>query len=306
MIEIKEFTAQDIDAVYAVQQAAYKPLFDKYHDSETSPYMESREKVLQKYTRAGTKGYLFLEDGMPVGAVRINSDPESKSARVSALGVLPERQGRGIAQQALLTIEKMYGDIEHWKLDTILQEKGNCHLYEKLGYRKTGKTEEINEMMTLVYYEKDMQPDVVAMLADTKDRNACDRAAVIISESHESCKWYGHFDEFVSLLSHPNSLVRNRALYLLAANARWDREERFDAVLPEYLSHITDEKPITARQCVKALAEVGQAKPRYIPRILTALREADLSKYRDSMRPLIERDLRETEEKLTRFLREGQ
>ena len=306
MIEIKEFTVQDIDAVYAIQQAAYKPLFDKYHDSETSPYMESREKVLQKYTRAGTKGYLFLEDGVPVGAVRINSDPESKSARVSALGVLPERQGRGIAQQALLTIEKMYGDIEHWKLDTILQEKGNCHLYEKLGYRKTGKTEEINEMMTLVYYEKDMQPDVMAMLTDTKDRNACDRAAVIISKSHESCKWYGHFDEFVSLLSHPNSLVRNRALYLLAANARWDREERFDAVLPEYLSHITDEKPITARQCVKALAEVGQAKPRYIPRILTALREADLSKYRDSMRPLIERDLRETEEKLTRFLREGQ
>ena len=64
--------------------------------------------------------------------------------------------------------------------------------------------------------------------------------------------------------------------------------------MPEYLSHITDEKLITARQCVKALAEVGQSKPDLVPRILSALKNADLTKYRDSMRPLIEKDIRET------------
>lgn len=41
------------------------------------------------------------------------------------------------------------------KLDTILQEKGNRYLYEKLGYRQTGKTEQINDKMMIVYYEKD-------------------------------------------------------------------------------------------------------------------------------------------------------
>jgi hypothetical protein len=40
-------------------------------------------------------------------------------------------------------------------LDTILQEAGNCYLYEKLGYKKTGKTEKINDKMDIVYYEKD-------------------------------------------------------------------------------------------------------------------------------------------------------
>lgn len=44
---------------------------------------------------------------------------------------------------------------ENWELDTILQEKGNCHLYEKLGYKKTGIIENINERMDIVYYEKD-------------------------------------------------------------------------------------------------------------------------------------------------------
>ena len=101
------------------------------------------------------------------------------------------------------------------------------------------------------------------------------------------------------MLDHPKSLVRNRALYILAANAQWDEENRFDAIISDFLSHITDEKPITARQCVKALAQVGLAKPQYIPRIVSALRCADLSKYRDSMRPLIEKDIAETERILT-------
>ena len=101
------------------------------------------------------------------------------------------------------------------------------------------------------------------------------------------------------MLDHPKSLVRNRALYILAANAQWDEENRFDAIISDFLSHITDEKPITARQCIKALAQVGMAKPQYIPRILSCLQGADLSKYKDSMRPLIEKDMAETERILT-------
>ncbi|MDO4472358.1 MAG: hypothetical protein Q4C17_04260 [Bacillota bacterium] len=54
-------------------------------------------------------------------------------------------------------------------------------------------------------------------------------------------------------------------------------------------SQETDEKPITERQCIKALAGVGLAKPQYIPKILSCLKHADLSKYKDSMRPLIEK-----------------
>ncbi len=153
-MEIVEFKESDIDTVFEIQQAAYKPLYEKYHDDNSNPYMESKETVLRKYTRAGTKGYLFIRNGVPVGTVRINLYPERKSGRVSALGVLPQYQGQGIAQQALLQIEKMHGDVERWFLDTILQEAGNCQLYEKIGYKRTGKVEEINEKMTLVFYEK--------------------------------------------------------------------------------------------------------------------------------------------------------
>ena len=137
--------------------------------------------------------------------------------------------------------------------------------------------------------------DIIAKLTTKDDKYACAIADKIISESQDTDEWYEYFDAFASLLNHPKSLVRNRVLYILAANAQWDDENRFDAILEDYLAHITDEKPITARQCIKTLVQVGMAKPQYIPRILSCFHDADLSKYKDSMRPLIERDMEETE-----------
>ncbi len=138
-----------------------------------------------------------------------------------------------------------------------------------------------------------MEKHMVARLMAKNDKYACSIADRIIAESGETDAWYAYFDDFVPLLDHPKSLVRNRALHILAANARWDAENRFDAVLPSYLAHVTDEKPITARQCIQALPQIGKAKPQYIPLILRSLKNADLSGYRDSMRPLIQRDIAE-------------
>ena len=140
---------------------------------------------------------------------------------------------------------------------------------------------------------------IIAKLTAKDDKYACAIADKIISESQDTDEWYEYFDAFASLLNHPKSLVRNRVLYILAANAQWDDENRFDAILEDYLAHITDEKPITARQCIKTLVQVGMAKPQYVPRILSCFHDADLSKYKDSMRPLIEKDMEETKRLLT-------
>ena len=140
--------------------------------------------------------------------------------------------------------------------------------------------------------------EIISMLTAKDDKYACAIAEKIISESLDTDEWYEYFNTFASLLNHPKSLVRNRVLHILAANAQWDDENRFDAILDDYLAHVTDEKPITARQCIKALTQVGKAKPQYIPRIIGCFRCADLSKYKDSMRPLIEQDMDETEKSL--------
>ena len=124
---------------------------------------------------------------------------------------------------------------------------------------------------------------------DAKDAYAFTQQ--IVEESRASDTWYPCVDCFAEPLRHKNSLVRNRAIAILAANARWDREGKFDALLDEFLSHVTDVKPITARQCVAALPEVAEAKPELIPRIRAVLEQADLSGYPDSMQPLVLKDI---------------
>lgn len=144
-----------------------------------------------------------------------------------------------------------------------------------------------------------MKENIISKLTVKDDKCACAFADKIISESQETDEWYEYFYDFASLLDHPKSLVRNRVLNILAANAQWDEENRFDSIISDFLKHITDEKPITSRQCIKALAQVGLAKPQYIERILSSFQSVDLSKYKDSMRPLIEKDIAETENILT-------
>ena len=131
---------------------------------------------------------------------------------------------------------------------------------------------------------------------DAKDAYAFTQQ--IVEESRVADAWYSCFDRFAELLRYKNSLVRNRAIAILAANARWDREGKFDVLLGEFLSHVTDAKPITARQCVAALPEVAGAKPELLSRIRAALEQADLSGYPDSMQPLILKDIVEALRKL--------
>lgn len=147
-----------------------------------------------------------------------------------------------------------------------------------------------------------MQQGIISELTSKDDKYAWEFAERIISESQKTDMWYEYFDDFAVLLNHPSSLVRNRELLILAANAKWDIENRFAYILSSFLTHITDEKPITSRQCIKALIQVGKSKPQYIPTILSAFHSADLSKYKESMCSLIKKDIEDAEEALAALM----
>lgn len=85
---------------------------------------------------------------------------------------------------------------------------------------------------------------------------------------------------------------------LIAANAKWDVDNKVDEVIDRYLEHITDVKPITSRQCVKVLPVIAEYKPELREDIAAALKQADLSFYADSMRPLVMKDIEEALEKI--------
>jgi len=138
-----------------MQIKAFTPLFNKYQDHTTSPANESVERIIDRLNESSTDYYIIKDCEVPVGAIRIVRK-ENKAYRVSPVFIVPEHQGKGIAQKVFAIIEDKYKDALIWELDTILQEQGNCYLYEKLGYRKTGQTKQINDKMTIVFYEKRM------------------------------------------------------------------------------------------------------------------------------------------------------
>lgn len=104
---------------------------------------------------------------------------------------------------------------------------------------------------------------------------------------------YAHIDIFIEMMRDSSSYVRTRGLTLIACNAKWDEAGKIDGIIDEYLDHVTDVKPITARQCIKTLPKLAQAKPHLMPRITSSLRHADTSAYADSMRSLVQNDIRE-------------
>ena len=131
---------------------------------------------------------------------------------------------------------------------------------------------------------------LVALLWTKNAQAACAAFRTLQDMSRASSCVYPHLDEFFELLEDRISLARNRAIGLIAANARWDAQGVLEAKLPQLLNHLTDEKPITARQCVQAMPEIALACPALRGAILSALDSADFSAYRDSMRPLLQKD----------------
>ncbi|MBQ6271635.1 MAG: GNAT family N-acetyltransferase [Clostridiales bacterium] len=153
-IELKPITREDIATVWKMQVEAFQVLLDKYQDYDTSPGAEPVDKVLARFEQPWTTYFFIMANGEKAGVIRVVDKKDGSRKRISPIWIMPEFRNRGYAQQAILAAEKIYGS-GHWCLDTILQEKGNLHLYEKLGYHRTGRVDKINDKMDIVYYEKD-------------------------------------------------------------------------------------------------------------------------------------------------------
>lgn len=153
----------DCPDIHRMQAEAFLPLLEKYGDYETNPGAESLDRIERRMEQPFTDYYFIMRrNGMPeddrserekIGVLRVVRLDEN-ACRISPMFVLPAYQNNGYAQRAICCAESLYPLVSHWELDTILQEKKLCHLYEKAGYIRTGKEREIQPDMTIVYYEK--------------------------------------------------------------------------------------------------------------------------------------------------------
>ena len=152
-IKLIKAAAGDVLLLHDVQTEAFQPLLEKYLDYETNPANEPINRLFEKIQYSSF--FKIMVDQKCVGGIRVVR--KDTSYWISPIFVLPKYQGKGIAQQAIQQVEQTFTNYKTWELQTILQEKGNCYLYEKLGYERTDFVQIINDKMTLIGYKKTKQ-----------------------------------------------------------------------------------------------------------------------------------------------------
>ena len=207
-VELVLATEKDAEILHQMKYEAFLPLYEIYHDDETSPVKEPMEKVIRCIQMENSDYYLIKFKNEFVGGVRIVEKQEGVFS-ISPMFILPEYQNRGIGYAAIQMVLALYPKVITWRLATILQEKRDCHFYEKCGFYRSGWKKEINELMDVVGYEK-----VLVMTRRFCKADAEEVAGLIIRNFKEiNSKDYGKDDIDERVKKCDSEWVKERASY---------------------------------------------------------------------------------------------
>lgn len=102
---------------------------------------------------------------------------------------------------------------------------------------------------------------------------------------------YPYWSVFRNKLKNDNSYQRSIGLMLIAENVIWDTENRMEDTIDEYLNLLSDEKPITVRQCIQSLEKIVLSKPGLNDEIASRLISFNLMTAKETMRKSILLDI---------------
>lgn len=130
-------------------------------------------------------------------------------------------------------------------------------------------------------------------ITQADDKKAYEYARQVCAMSAASPAYYSRLEDFLPMLLDDSSFVRTRGFMLICAQARWDTEGRIARHWDRLSAMLHDPRPTALRQSLKALHEVALFRPELCGLIEQELDRIDLTGYRDSMSPLIARDIEE-------------
>lgn len=161
MITLRITTIEDVNALTAIQQNAFLPLYEKYHDAG-NPCLRDERDILCRLNNPKFLYLTILSDEKIVGGIlyRIKgSTPFVKNLRwgkyyLGRVYISPEYQNKGIATEAILQSEKFLKKPRKLYVDFPEDLDKNRKYYTKCGYRDTGKRLEVEPGLILACFEK--------------------------------------------------------------------------------------------------------------------------------------------------------
>ena len=161
MITLRITTIEDVNALTAIQQNAFLPLYEKYHDAG-NPCLRDERDILCRLNNPKFLYLTILSDEKIVGGIlyRIKgSTPFVKNLRwgkyyLGRVYISPEYQNKGIATEAILQSENFLKKPRKLYVDFPEDLDKNRKCYTKCGYRDTGKRLEAEPGLILACFEK--------------------------------------------------------------------------------------------------------------------------------------------------------
>ena len=139
---------------------------------------------------------------------------------------------------------------------------------------------------------KKMELDILLSTLTAKDTKQAYGALLELERlSEESDDLYPYTERFADMVSDRAWAVRCRSFRLFCKQARWDDDGIIDCCLDRALVMLEDEKPTAVRQALAALLDMVPYKRELRPVIRARVEAMDLSRCKDSMEPLIRKDI---------------
>ncbi|MBS5734669.1 MAG: GNAT family N-acetyltransferase [Clostridiales bacterium] len=143
-LSIKITNPSEAEELSQIQKAAFKPLYEKYHD-EGNPFLRGPEDILRRLNKFN-RHFTILYDDKVVGGVfyrlygkRSSSDEIGAGEYYLArIYIHPDYQNKGIARDAILLCEKEFPDARFYYVDFPEDMEKNRRCYQSAGYCDTG------------------------------------------------------------------------------------------------------------------------------------------------------------------------
>jgi hypothetical protein len=132
----------------------------------------------------------------------------------------------------------------------------------------------------------------LSLLKSKDTKEAYDSLKFLESLSDKDIILYSRCNLFFEMVNSETYVIRVRGFRLLCRQAKWDKDDIIDLLLPKCLFILNDDKPTAVRQALAALHYVVEYKPQLREFIWEQISTVDILKYNeDTMRPLIEKDI---------------
>ena len=130
----------DAGEILTLQRAAYVTEARAHGDLTMPPLTQTLDELRAELADPQVTAWGIREHGRLVASVRV-CQADRATAEVGRLVVAPDRQGSGLGTALLLAAEaRLQAGVTVIRLFTGEHSDANLRLYQRLGYRETGRT----------------------------------------------------------------------------------------------------------------------------------------------------------------------